>query len=735
MISHPVLRPPLYPALAPMLEAPGEQIRPPAFGLLTLFKSGYPGTRVSIEEALRINEAAMGPELCTNPTLPAGVTQDGEWFVFNGAASNTVLNFAQGVIGSSLKAYRVTLEIQDRVQGDVRVAIGASGAAPVPAYISANFSNNGVYSFVVTGANNTATSIIDRVGIHVPGGAGVTATLRAHISVREIDLSKCVAFQDSAGTIPVTDVEQPLGLVLDYKTGQVEHGPELVTDGGLQNGLTYWNVDAGWTISDGVAEFTQPGTGYQNLSGKHPKNYFIVAGRTYRIEFDVLSGSGGFRAIIGGGTGPFAFGPNSGGAGTRYTCILLALSDGHIRVGGSNVTGSGSVTNISVREVLGTHHIQPTSTKRPVVSRRANLLTATENFTTWEKASLISVSPAAIANPAGGTGAFLVSCALDTTGVSKFLRRAVNVIEGVVYRVVFTVKQSSSHAHVGVRLNSAGITRFNLATKTVEVLGNATAAGFIELGDGWLGVWADYIGGASGTRYATLVPCSPTAVAEYAPTTGSEQCYVFSADLRLSIDANLPSYQRVTSPTDYDTEGFPAYARYNGVDQYLETAGTLDMTSTDEVTVLAGVAKLSDAATGMAIEIGPDVGLNNGTFALSAPSSNGANSYRFGSRGTMSIYGGTGVFAAAPDKALLTGTAKINASSGSLRRNGVHVAANASNQGTGNYSNRKLYIGARGGTTFFFSGRIYSWTVIGKNLSPAQLAAAEALDRRLGRLW
>ena len=43
------------------------------------------------------------------------------------------------------------------------------------------------------------------------------------------DASKCLLFQDSAGTIPVTAMEQPVGLRLDYETAGAWNGTDAIT--------------------------------------------------------------------------------------------------------------------------------------------------------------------------------------------------------------------------------------------------------------------------------------------------------------------------------------------------------------------------------------------------------------------------------------------------------------------------------------------------------------------------
>jgi len=50
---------------------------------------------------------------------------------------------------------------------------------------------------------------------------------------------------------------------------------------------------------------------------------------------------------------------------------------------------------------------------------------------------------------------------------------------------------------------------------------------------------------------------------------------------------------------------------------------------------------------------------------------------------------------------------------------------NVDGQGEGNFGNYPLYIGARGGSGAFFSGRIYRLLIIGRSLTTTERATAK----------
>lgn len=282
---------------------------------------------------------------------------------------------------------------------------------------------------------------------------------------------------------------------------------------------------------------------------------------------------------------------------------------------------------------------------------------------------------------------------------------------------------TASRPIVSRRVNLLTATE-TLATQNVATLAASHVLTFSGTGSVTLS------GTATGTYSAGTHTVTTTAGTLTVTVSGS----VTNADLRLSIDANLPPYQRVTSSTDYDEVGFPAYARFDGLDDWLETGGTVDMTSTDEVTVIAGVTKLSDAAAGVVVESSVDSGSNNGTILLLGPGGTGLPTWLYRSRGTSFSQGSIQPIPA-PDKAVITGLSKISTDFLRGRRNGVIGFTVSADQGTGNYGAHKFYMGRRGGASNPFNGRIYGVTVIGKLLTGSQLAAAEHAARQLWRLY
>lgn len=192
-----------------------------------------------------------------------------------------------------------------------------------------------------------------------------------------------------------------------------------------------------------------------------------------------------------------------------------------------------------------------------------------------------------------------------------------------------------------------------------------------------------------------------------------------------STTASRPTLQQ-------DTSG-KYYLSFDGVDDYLSTR-SVDFTATDKMTVLAGVRKLSDAATATLFETSSNIINNNGTLFFGSPTS--TNSYQFNSKGSSeSIAGsGNGVYVA-PITNVVAGISDISGDSVILRVNGNQVAQSTADQGTGNYGNYPLYIGRRGGASLSFKGHLYGLIVRGALSSTAEITSAESYMNTFTRAY
>lgn len=163
-----------------------------------------------------------------------------------------------------------------------------------------------------------------------------------------------------------------------------------------------------------------------------------------------------------------------------------------------------------------------------------------------------------------------------------------------------------------------------------------------------------------------------------------------------------PTYQ-------VDAGGNP-YLAFDGVDDFFVTSTITP--NADKVQVFAGLRKLADTPVGMAVELSSSVLVNNGAFNLAFPGVAGTASARSASRGTINSQATyTDASIAAPSTRILTSLGDISGDTTTLRVNGIQVAQNTADQGTGDYLAYPMYIGRRGGLTAPFVGNLYGLIV------------------------
>ncbi|HAC56811.1 MAG TPA: hypothetical protein DCF73_00500 [Rhodobiaceae bacterium] len=173
-----------------------------------------------------------------------------------------------------------------------------------------------------------------------------------------------------------------------------------------------------------------------------------------------------------------------------------------------------------------------------------------------------------------------------------------------------------------------------------------------------------------------------------------------------------------------DTNGKPGL-KFDAVNDFLVTS-SINLSAVDSQFTCAGVRKLSDATTAILCEFGDaGTGGQNGNFSIAAPF-NASNRFASFSEGTAGNWATTTSFPA-PVSAVVTAQGKISSDTNILRINGVQVAQNTGDQGTGNYGNHPLYIGCRGGSSLWFNGFLHQLVIRGGALpDAAELAAVEA---------
>lgn len=196
--------------------------------------------------------------------------------------------------------------------------------------------------------------------------------------------------------------------------------------------------------------------------------------------------------------------------------------------------------------------------------------------------------------------------------------------------------------------------------------------------------------------------------------------------------ASLP-YQRVNTATDYDADPakFPAYLRFDGVNSALQT-GNIDFTSTDKMTVWAGVTKLSDPIEAELYGLSANPLTLSGSFMFRTSGGAGVATATSGyAKGTASFQQ---AFITVPAPVNIVHSLAINLGASSITNRVNGLASTTSAALGGVFGNYPLYIGARAGTSLYFNGRLYSLIVRGAQSSLSQIEATELHIKQKMRL-
>jgi hypothetical protein len=370
-----------------------------------------------------------------------------------------------------------------------------------------------------------------------------------------------------------------------------------------------------------------------------------------------------------------------------------------------------------VRRILdksgNNHHATASAdARRPVLSARVNQLVATEAFdaASWTRTNLlvpITTEPSPVGT---NTGDKLVA---TTTNGLHWAGQSIPVVSGVSYTYVVYVK-AAEYTQIQFGRIAPGIPAIAVVINASDgsIVSQSGVSNLVVTPDGgWYRVSFTVTADANGTTGVANFLVNTANATSFAGN-DSDGLFIWGADLRVTNDGvNLPAYQRVTTATDYDTAGFPLYLRFDGTDDCLFT-GNVDFSATDEVTVCAGVRKLSDAATGTIAELSASLAANAGVFSVFAPVSAGAT-YTFASKGSIQAVATTATVFASPITNILSGIGDISGDSAALRVNGTQAAISTVDQGTGNYGTYPLFIGGRSDSSLRFNGRLYQLVVRG----------------------
>jgi len=374
----------------------------------------------------------------------------------------------------------------------------------------------------------------------------------------------------------------------------------------------------------------------------------------------------------------------------------------------------------------GNHATQPTAINRPVLSSRVNLVSPSADFSgaAWIKTNIGPVAGTVVAPDGSACGAY---GSTDPSNLLKRLRFNIGATATGAYTWSIYIKagtedscavnvQDGSGANgavMTVRLADgvivSGPTIYGTATSptaTVQAVGN----GFYRIS-----ISANLVSALTQIQAILTWDTNGSSL-----TTGT----LFPWGAQIETGSTATRYQRVNTSTDYDSVGFPSYLKFNGTNSWMSTA-SIDFSGTDKMTVVAGVRKLSDAASnGTIMELGDTSVATVGEMYLRA-SSGGLANYQAVFYGSSSSATQTPVIAA-PNTSVISMLTDLGGNTFALYVNGGRTAANGISQTLGGtFQAVPVYIGARAGPSLFFNGQMYGMVIRGALSSDAQITSAE----------
>ena len=370
----------------------------------------------------------------------------------------------------------------------------------------------------------------------------------------------------------------------------------------------------------------------------------------------------------------------------------------------------------------GNHATQTSAPSRPILARvpetgRRNLLERTEEFdddTYWTLDNLGATNPVVTADagldPNGSLTADRIQ--LDKTGGQySRLEHSFSATPLPSQRYTFSVWMKT---YSGIGTQNVGLRLF------------AQASNFVVTG-----TWQRFTL-TSGTNL-TQPDCQIMLFDSIAGNDETADILVWGA--QLDAGSTATAYQKVVTSYDITEAGVTSleYLSFDGTDDGMASAA-IDFTSTDKMSVFAGVRKVTDTTglnASVIVESSAAASSNDGAFFLIGR--NGfapAAQYQIGSKGTIFVSAQTNDAAfAAPTTNVVTGFGDISGDAATLRVDGTQVAQNTSDQGTGNYLSYPLNIGARdaaGSDSLWFDGHLYGLIVRGASSTTDEITNTEA---------
>lgn len=280
-------------------------------------------------------------------------------------------------------------------------------------------------------------------------------------------------YQDAAGTTPVTAVEQTVGLMLDKRLGAVRGDNRLFTAPTIINAPWVDNGDGTYSID-----------GSQSVDTALHWGGRLTVGRFYEVQFEIISTGGGQAQAISNPNGVLV-----SGTGVKVSTLVAGSQNFNIM---AKVGFSGTVRPMSVREILGNHASQATTTARPILRQDAG----GRYYLSFD-----GVDDSLLYSPSSGAEALIVhGLSVTTPTINRFMFGGGDAAGG------FSTIQSGATTYAAYA--PAGVPNTAATTATPIVAGET-----VVMGGGYSGSrLSAFVGLAADTGTTTTIPAFPASV-------------------------------------------------------------------------------------------------------------------------------------------------------------------------------------------------------------------------------
>ena len=343
-----------------------------------------------------------------------------------------------------------------------------------------NVTNNTVYKTTYTISNYVSGSIRIKLGNTGQGqyhSANGTYTEEIKALVTTFPRSQFNADVDFKGSIDNVLVEEVISADMDVtrataatrvdEAGLVNYaeiiGSELVTNGDFSNGLNNWTVEGATSYASIVnGALNSNNTNAGNWYAEHiEQDISFVNGTTYKVTFKAKNISGNLNLRIT-QNATVIISENLTDSFVDYSVLYTAnLTGGSIRLFCNSAVGQFEIDDISVKEITRNNvpRIDYTGGGCPHIlaePQRTNLVTYSEDFTSWDQIASITLTQNSITSPSGeNDGTKFLS-----TGIGSKVRVNFSAVSGTTY--TFSVYCKNIDATTVKLLGYDGVSSFSV---------------------------------------------------------------------------------------------------------------------------------------------------------------------------------------------------------------------------------------------------------------------------------